>query len=91
MPLAAREFGLSRSDYRVIDELGLAELADRELEAHLPQQISSRQVLKAMILNALKFVSASLCLFSEFFTGKPVEHLLGAGIRAEHLNDDRIG
>lgn len=75
----------------IIDELGLVELADQELKTHPLQEISPGQVLKAMILNALGFVSAPLYLFSEFFNGKPVEHLLGPGIRAEHLNDDRIG
>ena len=33
----------------------------------------------------------SLYLFSEFFAGKATEHLLGEGIKPEHLNDDRIG
>ncbi len=75
----------------IIDELGLVELGDSELGRHCLQQISPGQVLKAMILNGLGFVSAPLYLFSEFFQGKPVEHLLGPGIRAEHLNDDRLG
>lgn len=75
----------------VIDELGLVALIDAELSVHKLQHISAGQVVKAMILNAMGFVSAPLYLFSEFFQGKPVEHLLGAGIRAEHLNDDRIG
>lgn len=75
----------------VIDELGLVELADQELKTHKLQQVSPGQVLKAMILNGLGFVSAPLYLFSEFFVGKPVEPLLGPGVRAEHLNDDRLG
>ena len=29
--------------------------------------------------------------FSKFFEGKPTEHLLGKGITAEQINDDRIG
>lgn len=75
----------------VIDELGLVELTNGELKTHKLQQISPGQVVKAMILNGLGFVSAPLYLFSEFFAGKPVEHLLGPGIKAEHLNDDRLG
>jgi transposase len=43
-----------------------------------------------MILNGLGFVSAPLYLFGEFFVGKATEHLLGEGIKPEHLNDDRI-
>jgi transposase len=75
----------------IVDELCLVELGDRKLGTHSLQQVSSGQVLKAMILNGGGFVSAPLYLFSEFFQGKPVEHLLGPGIRAEHLNDDGLG
>ncbi|HIK56294.1 MAG TPA: IS1634 family transposase [Synechococcales cyanobacterium M55_K2018_004] len=75
----------------VIDEIGLVELTNEELGTHKLQQISPGQVVKAMILNALGFISAPLYLFSEFFSGKPVEHLLGVGVRAEQLNDDRLG
>jgi transposase len=53
--------------------------------------ISSGQVVKAMILNCLGFLSAPLYLFSEFFASKPVSHLLGEGVEARHLNDDRLG
>jgi transposase len=48
-------------------------------------------VVKALILNGLGFISAPLYLVSEFFASKPVSHLLGEGIEARHLNDDRIG
>ena len=44
-----------------------------------------------MILNGLGFVSAPLYLFEKFFAGIATEHLLGEGIRPEHLNDDRLG
>ncbi len=44
-----------------------------------------------MILNGLGLVSHPLYLFSQFFEGKATEHLIGEGIKAEHLNDDRLG
>jgi transposase len=44
-----------------------------------------------MLLNGLGFVSAPLYMFGKFFEGKPTEHLLGQGITAEQINDDRIG
>jgi len=44
-----------------------------------------------MILNGLGFVNKRLYLISRFFEDKPVELLLGPGIEAEHLNDDRLG
>lgn len=75
----------------IVDEMGLVELTDELLAPHPLNHISPGQVVKAMIFNGLGFISAPLYLFSEFFEGKPVEHLLGAGITAPHLNDDRLG
>ena len=75
----------------LVDEIGLVDLTDELLPPHPLNHISPGQVLKAMILNGLGFVSAPLYLFSEFFEGKPVEHLLGEGITAAYLNDDRLG
>ena len=48
-------------------------------------------MVKALVLNALGFVSRPLYLTPEFFAQKPVEVLLGPGITAEMLNDDSIG
>ncbi len=75
----------------IVDQIGLVEEIDRLVKPHPQQIISTGQVVKAMILNGLGFVSAPLYLFSEFFVGKATEHLLGEGIKPEHLNDDRIG
>ena len=75
----------------VIDELGLVELLDELFPPHPQNHITTGQVVKAMVLNCLGFLSAPLYLFSEFFESKPVEHLLGEGIEAKHLNDDRLG
>lgn len=75
----------------IIDQLGLVEEIDRQIGRHPQQIISTGKVVKAMILNGLGFVSAPLYLFSEFFVGKATEHLLGEGIKPEHLNDDRMG
>ncbi len=75
----------------IIDQIGLVEEIDRQIEQHPQQIISTGQVVKAMILNGLGFVSAPLYLFSEFFIGKATEHLLGEGIKPAHLNDDRMG
>lgn len=75
----------------IIDEIGLVEQVNELLGTHPQEVMSLGQVLKAMILNGLGFLSAPLYLFSQFFEGKAIEHLLGAGISAEHLNDDRLG
>ena len=75
----------------IVDQIGLVEEIDRQIGQHPQQIISTGQVVKAMILNGLGFVSAPLYLFGEFFIGKATEHLLGEAIKPEHLNDDRIG
>ena len=75
----------------IIDEIGLAEEIDRRVGTHPQEHVSSSQAVKAMILNGLGFVSAPLYLFGEFLSGKATEHLLGEGIKPEHLNDDRLG
>ncbi|WP_346294109.1 IS1634 family transposase [Sphaerothrix gracilis] len=75
----------------MVDEVGLVELTNAQLGQHQLEHISAGQVVKALILNGLGFVSAPLYLFSEFFESKPVEHLLGEGIQASYLNDDRLG
>lgn len=75
----------------ICDEMNLVEQINRLLGTHHQEIISAGQVVKAMILNGLGFVSAPLYLFEKFFIGKATEHLLGEGIRPEHLNDDRLG
>jgi len=37
------------------------------------------------------FLTAPLYLFSQFFAGKATEHLIGKGIKAEYLNESRLG
>src|SRR5215208_6854241 len=75
----------------IVDAAGLVEEIDRRLGAHPQEHLSCGQAVKAMILNGLGFLSAPLYLFEEFFSGKATEHLIGPGVRAEHLNDDRLG
>lgn len=75
----------------IIDEIGLVEEIDQLLGSHEQEVMSSGTTVKAMILNALGFVSAPLYLFQEFFVGKATELFLGEGIRPEHLHDDKLG
>ncbi len=75
----------------ICDEMELVEQINRLLGSHPQEIISAGQVVKAMILNGLGFVSAPLYLFEKFLIGKATEHLLGKGIQPEHLNDDRLG
>lgn len=75
----------------IVDETGLVEEIDRRVGVHPQEHLSCGQAVKAMILNGLGFLSAPLYLFEEFFAGKATEHLIGPGIKPEHLNDDRLG
>ena len=75
----------------ICDEINLVEQINRLLGTHSQEIISAGQVVKAMVLNGLGFVTAPLYLFEKFFVGKATEHLLGEGISPEHLNDDRLG
>jgi transposase len=75
----------------IIDDIGIVEIIDRELGSHPQEKVSAGQAVKAMILNFMGFLTAPLYLFSEFFTGKATEHLIGKGVEAEHLNESRLG
>lgn len=75
----------------MIDEMGLVDEINQLVGQHPQERVSAGHVVKAMILNGLGFVSGALYLFSKFFEGKPTEHLIGEGVKPEHLNDDRLG
>jgi transposase len=75
----------------LIDEIGIVPKINELLGEHQAEKISAGQVVKGMILNGLGLVSSPLYLFSRFFEGKATEHLLGEGIKAEYLNDERLG
>ena len=73
-------------------ELGVAEYFD---QAHPNQSehrhISCGQLVISMLLNGLGFVGRTLHMYPEYFAEKPVERLIGEGIKAEHINDDALG
>ncbi|MEG3838599.1 MULTISPECIES: IS1634 family transposase [unclassified Microcoleus] len=75
----------------IIDEMELVEEVNKKVGIRVKETVSPGQVMKAMILNGLGFLSAPIYLFDTFFVGKATEHLIGKGITAEQLNDDRIG
>ena len=75
----------------IIDELRIPEIVSERLGIEAQEKINSGQIVKAIILNGLGFVSKPLYLFPQFFRNKAVEKLLGEGIKVEHINDDKIG
>lgn len=73
-------------------ELGIAEFVDNLLPNQSQNRhISYGQLLVAMILNGLGFVSRTLHMYPDYFADKPIERLLGTGIKPEHINDDVLG
>jgi transposase len=70
------------------DELGIAGMIDALLLKKPPAKVSHGQAFVAMLLNRLGFHIGTLHIFPLFFANKPVERLIGPGIRADDLNDD---
>ena len=75
----------------IVDEIGIVEIIDQEIGTDVREKVSAGQVVKAMIINCMGFLTAPLYLFSQFFVGKATEHLIGQGVKAEYLNDSRLG
>jgi transposase len=75
----------------VVRELGLVEKIDRRLPVTDRAKVSMGQRALALILNGLGFSRDRLYLVPRFFHNKPVERLIGPGVRAEDLNDDALG
>ena len=72
----------------IIDEIGIEKKINELLGEQVGEKITAGQVIKGMILNGLGLVSSPLYLFSRFFEGKAIEHLIGPGAKAEYFNDD---
>ena len=75
----------------MIDEIGIVAHINDLVGCQAGEKVSPGHAVKAMIINGLGLVSSPLYLFSKFFEGKATEHLIGEGIKPEHLNDDRLG
>jgi transposase len=74
----------------VCREAGIAEWLDKRAGENR-RSVSIGTATVAMILNGLGFSNRQLYLVPQYFENKPVEHLLGEGIRADMLNDDCLG
>lgn len=74
------------------DDLGIGQHIDELVPQDLEQRnVSIGTAVKAMIINGLGFTNRALYLMPHFFEDKPIERLLGQGIKAEYLNDDMLG
>ena len=61
----------------IIDDIGIVEKINEIFLIDSREKINTGEVVKAIILNGLGFVSKPLYLFSQFFEDKAIEHLLG--------------
>lgn len=74
------------------DEIGISEIIDRVCGTQAKNKnLSFGQCVKCMILNGLGFVSRTLYLYSEYFEDKPIDHLLGASIKPDQIDDNVLG
>jgi transposase len=93
--MGSEEYTTERLDHLgivagVCRESGLAAYLDEQAVGS-QQQVSIGTATVAMVLNGLGFSNRQLYLVPQFFANKPVERLLGPGVRAEQLNDDCLG
>lgn len=75
----------------IIDSIGLVEIINDLIGKESGEKVSAGHVVKAMILNCLGMVSQPLYMFPKFFENIACEHLIGSGVLAEYLNDDKLG
>ncbi len=75
----------------MVDAIGLVEIINDLIGEEKGEKVSPGHAVKAMILNGLGFVSQPLYMVPKFFETVPCEHLIGAGVKPEYLNDDKLG
>ena len=75
----------------IIDGIGIVETINELIGEEKGEKVSPGHVVKAMILNGLGFVSKPLYMFPQYFETIACEHLIGPGVKPEHLNDDKLG
>lgn len=75
----------------IIDSIGIVEIINELIGVEKDEKVNAGQVVKAMIINGLGFVSKPLYMFPEYFEKIACEHLIGTGVKPEYLNDDKLG
>jgi transposase len=93
---SAKDLELKKIDHLgivagIVDSIGIVEIINNLLGSEPEEKVSAGQVVKAMILNGLSMMSQPLYMFPKFFELIACEHLIGAEIKPEYLNDDKLG
>src|SRR3990167_7729789 len=73
-----------------IQDAGLMDIVNKQLSAS-EGSVQHGYRVGAMVLNGLGFINTALSMTPRFFYDKPLDLLLGDGIKAEQLNDDCLG
>ena len=60
----------------IIDAIGLVEIINEIIGVEKSEKVSPGQVVKAMIINGLGFVSKPLYMFPQYFETIACEHLI---------------
>ena len=74
----------------ICNECRLTELIDLHIEQKR-RKVTVGQAVQAMILNALGFTGRALYLTPRFYTSRPVDVLIGSGLKAADLHDSSLG
>ncbi len=75
----------------IIDELKIVEIIDGQIDADPQEEVSTGEVVKAMIINGLGFSNRPLVLTPQFFENLPMEALFREGVSASHFNRYKLG
>jgi transposase len=78
----------------ICKEIGLLDKINKRLfneETNQGRVVKPGAAVVAMILNGLGFTNRRLYLTHQFFEGKPIDRLLGEGIKASDLTDYTLG
>ncbi len=74
-----------------IKDLGIIDIINNQIGSDDQEEVSAGEVVAAMIMNGLGFVSRPLMLTPQFFENKALEILIGDGVQFEHFNRHKIG
>jgi transposase len=96
MGTTAYEYGTERLDHLgivagICKQIELAKVIDESLPTPSGRKVSCGQATVVMVLNALGLTGRALYLMPEYMSNKPVDILVGEGLKAEDFNDDTLG
>lgn len=96
MEITALEYETKRLDHLgivsgICKQIDLVNMINELLPTPSERRVSCGHATQAMVLNALGLTGRALYLMPEYMKNKPVELLIGEGLKAEDFNDDTLG